>query len=181
MKSKNPAFTELFLAEARHSLRVQHLRRITRCLKMLSEKQIWWRAHPTSNSAGNLVLHLAGNVRQWIISGLGGQPDHRERDKEFAELGPLPRRFLIRHLESTVAEANRVLGKLSSGDLARLYHIQGFHVTGMIAIAHVTEHFAYHAGQIIYLTKLQLGVDLGFTRLPGEKPKKQGGRSLSQF
>lgn len=181
MNSKGHAFTDQFLAQARHSLRAQHLPRIIRCLKMLSEEQIWWRAHPTSNSAGNLTLHLAGNVRQWIISGLGDQPDHRERDKEFGEIGPIPRRFLTRQLEETVAEACDVLGKLSTGDLARQYLIQGFRVRGMEALAHVTEHFAYHTGQIIYLTKLQLGVDTGFTRLPGGKAKPRRARKLSQF
>lgn len=150
------------MAQARHSLGAQHLPRIIRCLKMLSEEQIWWRAHPTSNSAGNLILHLAGNVRQWIISGLEDQPDQRERDKEFGEIGPIPR-------------------KLSAGDLARQYLIQGFRVRGMEAVAHVTEHFAYHTGQIIYLTKLQLGVDTGFTRLPGGKAKPRRARKLSQF
>lgn len=181
MNSKGHAFTDQFLAQASHSLRAQHLPRIIRCLKMLSEEQIWWRAHPTSNSAGNLTLHLAGNARQWIISGLGDQPDHRERDKEFGEIGPIPRRFLTRQLEETVAEACEVLGKLSTGDLARQYLIQGFRVRGMEAVAHVTEHFAYHTGQIIYLTKLQLGVDTGFTRLPGGKAKPRRARKLSQF
>jgi uncharacterized damage-inducible protein DinB len=181
MNSQGRALAQQFLAQARHSLQAQHLPRIIRCLKMLSEKQIWWRAHPTSNSAGNLVLHLAGNVRQLIISGLGKRPDQRERDKEFAELGPIPCRALIQQLEETVAEACRVLGKLSSGDLARPYRIQGFRTAGMDAIAHVTEHFAYHTGQIIYLTKLQLGVDTGFTRLPGEKLERQRTRKLSQF
>lgn len=180
INSKGHDLREQFLAQARHSLRAQHLPRIIRCLKMLPEKQIRWRAHPTSNSAGNLVLHLTGNVRQWIISGLGGQPDHRERNKEFAELGPIPRRSLIRQLEETVAEACRVLGKLSSGELARPYRIQGFRVTGVDAVAHVTEHFAYHTGQIIYLTKLQLGVDTGFTRLPGEKAERLRARKISQ-
>jgi uncharacterized damage-inducible protein DinB len=181
MNSMSHPITEQFLAQARRSLRAQHLPRISSCLKMLSEKQIWWRANPASNSAGNLVLHLAGNVRQWIISGLGEQPDHRERDKEFAELGPIPRRSLIRHLEETVAEASCVLGKLSSGDLTHPFHIQGFRVTGMNAIAHVTEHFAYHTGQIIYLTKLQLDVDMGFTQLPGEKAKSRRAGKISQF
>lgn len=160
-----------FLAQARHSLGKQHLPRIVRCLKALSEDQVWWRPHATSNSVGNLVLHLAGNVRQWIVSGLGGEQDRRERDKEFSELGPLPRRTLIRRLESTVSAADRVLAKLSSTDLAREYSIQGFQVTGLSAVAHVTEHFAHHTGQIIYATKLQLGVDLGFTHLPGERAK----------
>jgi len=179
--SEDFAFAQQFLAQALHSLQAQQLPRIIRCLKTMTEEQIWWRTHSTSNSAGNLVLHLAGNVRQWIISGLGERPDHRERDKEFAELGPIPRRALILQLEETVAEACRVLGKLSSRDLARHYRIQGYRVKGMEAVAHVTEHFAYHTGQIIYLTKLQLGVDLGFTRLPGEKAKPQRARKLSQY
>jgi uncharacterized damage-inducible protein DinB len=152
-----------------------------RCLNALSNKQIWWRAHPTSNSIGNLVLHLAGNVRQWIISGLGGQPDLRERDKEFSELGPISRRELIERLKGMVAEACRVIANISSHDLGRKYRIQGFRVTGFSAIAHVTEHFAYHTGQIIYATKLQLGADLGFTCLPGDKRKSPRSRSLSQY
>jgi uncharacterized damage-inducible protein DinB len=178
---KRPDLAQAFLAEARHSLCEQHLPRITRCLKMLSEDQIWWRPHSTSNSVGNLVLHLAGNVRQWIISGLGGEPDRRERDKEFSEFGPLPRRFLIRHLEKTVAAANRVLAKLASPGLTREYGIQRFRVTGLAAVAHVTEHFAYHNGQIIYATKLLQGRDLRFTRLPGEKAASRRAPKLSQY
>ena len=175
------AFAGQFLAQARHSLRQQHLPRITSCLKTLSEKQIWWRPHPASNSVGNLVLHLAGNVRQWIICGLGGQPDRRERDKEFSEPGPIPRQSLIQHLEESISEATGVLARLSSHDLVRRYHVQRFRVNGFSAIAHVTEHFAYHTGQIIYATKLQRGVDLGFTRLPGEKPKAARALKLSQY
>ena len=110
-------------------------------------------------------------MRQWIISGLGGAPDVRERDKEFRELGPIPRRVLVAGLEKTVAEAGRVLGRLTARDLARERVIQGFRVTGFKAIFHVAEHFAYHAGQIILVTKLRRGEDMGFTRLPGEKRK----------
>lgn len=180
-QKSNFAGKEPFLEQARHSLQRQHLPRIIRCLETLTRDQIWWRPHPTSNSVGNLVLHLEGNVRQWMISGLGNQPDHRNRNGEFEELGPLPRRILIQQLEKTVAEACRVLAGISRRDLAREYHIQGFRVTGLNAIAHVTEHFAYHAGQIIYATKLLRGADLGFTRLPGEKRKSPAKGQLSQF
>lgn len=149
---------------------------------MLSQEQVWWRPHSTSNSVGNLVLHLAGNVRQWIVCGLGGDMDRRERDKEFSERGPVRRRDLIQRLESTVREADRVLTKLSAGDLARTYRIQGFRVSGLAAIAHVTEHFAHHAGQIIYVTKLQTSMDLRFTHLPGEKARRDSRRKkLSQY
>lgn len=175
---KSLAFGPQFLAQARHSLGAHHLPRIERCLKMLDEKGIWWRPHRTSNSVGNLVLHLAGNVHQWINSGLGGALDTRRRDLEFTERGPIPRRRLLTRLRSTVAEASDVLSKLTRADLARTYTIQGFRVTGLEAVFHVAEHFAYHSGQIIFVTKLKRQKDLGFTRLPGEEPRKSRGRNL---
>ena len=181
MKLQKQTSHSLLIQHALHSLREQHLPRITNCLRKLSEEQIWWRPHSTSNSAGNLVLHLAGNVRQWIISGLGNEPDRRERDKEFAELGPLPRRALIRLVEDTVAEACAVIAELTPGNLTRERNIQGFQVKGLTAVLHVTEHFAYHTGQIIYVTKLLRGVDLKFTHLPGDTKKAPPKRKLSQF
>ena len=127
------------------------------------------------------MLHLCGNVRQWIIAGLGGEPDRRERDKEFAERGPLPRRELVGGLQTTVRKACRVIGGLTPGELARPRVIQGFHVTGFVAANHVAEHFAFHSGQILYATKLLKGKDLGFTKLPGDKRKKAKGRKLPQL
>jgi uncharacterized damage-inducible protein DinB len=173
--------TNPILKQARHSLRRQHLPRIIRCLETLTQNQIWWRPHPTSNGIGNLVLHLAGNVRQWIISGLGNQPDQRDRDREFGEQGPLSRQTLIRLLETTVSEACGVLAKTSSRELGREFRIQGFRVTGLGVVAHVTEHFAYHTGQIIYATKLPKGVNLGFTRLPAENRKVPRAGKMSQL
>jgi uncharacterized damage-inducible protein DinB len=131
-----------------------------------------------SNSVGNLVLHLTGNVRQWIISGLGSAPDSRQRDWEFAERGPVPRHALLNRLQDAVAEACEVIGKLSSADLLQSYSIQGFRVTGLEAVGNVSEHFAYHTGQIIFVTKLKKRKDLGFTRLPGEKKKKNTVKNL---
>lgn len=167
MKPKRTGLAGAFLAQAQHSLGEQHLPRIIKCLRMLADEDIWWKGHETSNSVGNLVLHLAGNVRQWIISGLAGEPDRRERDKEFAERGPLPRRALVNQLRRTVLEACTVIEGLSAQQLLGTRSIQGFRVTGLEAVAHVVEHFAYHTGQIIFVTKLKLDQDLGFTRLPG--------------
>lgn len=174
----NDDFTKLFLHHSRHVLGEVYLPRIARCLALLSEKEIWWRPHATSNSVGNLVLHLEGNVRQWIISGLGGAPDHRERDKEFAAKGPLPRRQLIGRLRKTVDEACRVLAKLTDQDLANQHSIQSFNPTGLQAVYHVTEHFAYHAGQIILVTKMKRQRDLKFTHLPKQKPQPAKPRKL---
>ena len=164
------------IAQAEHILSQVYLPRIESCLQLLSAEQIWWRPNAASNSVGNLVLHLAGNVRQWIVSGLGGATDLRQRDREFAEQGPVPRRGLAARLRRTVNEACGVMRKLTAEDLARVHAIQKFRVTGREAVFHVAEHFSHHAGQIILLTKMLRGTDLRFTRLPGEKTRK--GRKL---
>lgn len=160
--------------EAHHLLVETYTPRIARCLKLLTEEEIWWRPNRASNSAGNLVLHLQGNVRQWIISGLGGQPDRRNRDREFAETGPMARRTLLSGLRKTIKEADEVLANLGQPDLLSTFSIQGFHVTGLQAVWHVAEHFAFHAGQIIFVTKLKCGKDLRFTRLPAQQKTATG-------
>jgi hypothetical protein len=180
MKQIKQTFKGAFLAEARKSLGLHHLPRIVHCLGLLTDEQIWWRPNEASNSIGNMVLHLSGNVRQWIISGLGGEPDRRERDKEFAEHGPVPRGELVNKLEKTVQEACRIISRLTPRELAKPRVIQKFNVTGFIAVNHVAEHFAFHSGQILYVTKMLKGDDLGFTRLPGEKAKKPVAKILPQ-
>jgi uncharacterized damage-inducible protein DinB len=175
---KNPDLSKLFLDQARRLLREVYQPRVERCLRRLSLEQIWWRANPASNSVGNLALHLEGNVRQWIVSGLGGAPDTRQRDREFAERGPIPRRALPARLRKTVNQACAVLRKLSSSDLSRTYTIQGYRVKGLKAVFHVAEHFSHHAGQIILATKMLRGQDLGFTHLPREAAKQRAVKSL---
>jgi hypothetical protein len=172
MKPGKSEITKAFLMESQRSITVYHMPRLIKCLKLLSEKDIWWRPNAASNSVGNLVLHLSGNVRQWIISGLGEEQDTRERDREFAERGPIPRRSLITLIRGTVQQAGRVLERGSEDSLLRIYDIQGYHVSGMYAVCQVVQHFGYHTGQIIYVTKWKLGRDLHFTRLPGDKQKK---------
>lgn len=105
-------------------------------------------------------------MRQWIISGLGGAADVRERDKEFSERGPITRAALREKLQQTVSEACDVLARLQPGVLTRHYRIQEFDVSGYYAAAQVIEHVGYHLGQIIYVTKLKRAKDLGFTHLP---------------
>ena len=172
MEVDERALAKMFCEDARSQFE-KYTPRIIHCLQLLSEKEIWWRPNRASNAAGNIVLHLCGNLRQWIISGLGGAPDLRERDKEFSERGPVPRRLLISQLKRTVKEACKTINRASVKTLSRKFEIQGFRVSGLVAIAHVYEHFAYHTGQIIYLTKLKRGRDLRFTRLP---PLKQSAR-----
>ena len=178
MKTEASALAGQLGAYARHLLAAHYLPRIERCLSIMSQKEIWWRPHSSSNSVGNLVLHLNGNVRQWIISGLGGGPDLRQRDKEFSERGPIPRRKLVAQLRATVQEACGVIAKLTPRELERPRPIQGFCVSGLRALLHSTEHFALHTGQIILVTKMKRRRDLGFTRLPGQKPKRSHAKSL---
>ncbi len=141
------------------------MERIETCVAQLTPEQIWWRGADNSNAIGNILLHLSGNIRQWIVSGVGGAPDTRNRDAEFAQRDPLPPAELLERLKSTVEEADHVLARLTDQDLTERRMIQKvYDVTVLEAIHHVTEHFALHAGQIAYATKLLTGQDLGFYR-----------------
>ena len=164
-RAGNARIARLYLSTAQETFQ-RYLPRIVRCLGELTEDQIWWRPNAASNSAGNLVLHLCGNIRQWIISGLGGAPDVRRRDAEFAERGPLARRILALRLKETVNEAVHVLRRLPPETLLQVHTIQGFRVTGLYAVFNVTEHFSHHAGQIFYIAKMKGARNLHFTKLP---------------
>jgi uncharacterized damage-inducible protein DinB len=161
----NDEFARQHMEFCRRKLLQEYLPRIQRCLSELSEEDVWWRAHETDNSVGNLLLHLSGNVRQWIISGVGGAKDARERQQEFDERGHAPKADLMRKLEETLREADVVLEKLDLSNLLEIRHIQKYDVTCLEAISHVMEHFSGHVGQIIYITKLRKGVDLRFYNL----------------
>jgi uncharacterized damage-inducible protein DinB len=111
---------------------------------------------------GNLVLHLCGNVRQWIISTLRGDADHRQRDREFSEQGPIAREELLQLLDSTMNTALEVIDGLDEERLLKTYRVQAYEPTGVGVVVHVTEHFSYHVGQITLHTKLLLDVDTGY-------------------
>ncbi len=154
----------MFVSASRETL-AKWLGRIETCLGQLTTEQIWWRGQDNSNAIGNLVLHVAGNMRQWIISGVGGAPDTRDRAAEFACREPLDAAELLARLKVAVAEADAVLARLSDEDLRARRQIQAhYDVSVLEAIHHVTEHFSLHAGQIVYATKLLTGKDLAFYR-----------------
>jgi uncharacterized damage-inducible protein DinB len=151
-----------FLEEARFHLRDGYLPKIERCLERLTDEQVWWRAGESSNSVGNLLLHLEGNLRQWIVSGVGGAEDLRVRDREFSERRGVPREELLSRLRTTLAEADDVLARLDPAKLLELRRIQSLDVTVLSAVFHVVEHFSMHTGQIILVTKLLADADLAF-------------------
>jgi len=136
--------------------------RIDDCLGRLDDGQVWFRGGENQNAVGNLVLHLAGNVRQWIVSGVGGSPDLRERDAEFGARGGAGVQELRERLGSTVCEAAAVIAGVPPARLADRLRIQGYDVTVLEAIYHVVEHFAQHTGQIVFATKAATGEDLGY-------------------
>jgi uncharacterized damage-inducible protein DinB len=136
--------------------------RIVTCLGKLTDDQVWARGSENQNAIGNLVLHLCGNVRQWIISGVGGAVDDRRRDTEFAARSGVPVPELADRLRATVDEAAAVLSRVTTERLAQPLVIQGYPVSGLLAIYHVVEHFSGHTGQIIFATKMLTGTDLGF-------------------
>jgi len=137
------------------------MERIEVCIGKLTPEQIWTRGTEQQNAMGNLLLHLEGNVRQWILSGIGGEPDQRVRSMEFSARDSDPAMLLAR-LRETVQSAVGVMRGLTAGRLLEKVSIQGFEGTTLQAVYHVVEHFAGHAFQIFFLTKLLTGQDLGF-------------------
>ena len=143
-----------FIQNSRNLLKEEYLPKIERCLERLTVEQIWWRANPESNSIGNLVLHLCGNARQWIVCGLGDETDRRARQTEFDERGNISRDELLSVLRKTIDDVDEILADFDVWQLLEVYRIQGTEATALAAIFHVTEHFSMHTGQIILLTKM---------------------------
>jgi hypothetical protein len=142
------------------------LKRIKHCLDQLNDEQVWWRSQSSLNSIGNLILHLGGNLRQWIVAGVGGASDARNRPAEFAERGPIPKVELVRRLEAVVEEAKGILVRVDARQLAEVRRIQGFDVTGVAAIFDSIPHFWGHAQEIVHMTRLQLGEAYKFAWTP---------------
>lgn len=154
--------SKAFIQQSRSYLSDEYLPRIGRCMEVLPAEDLWWRPNPASNSVANLLLHLAGNVRQWIVSGIGGRPDVRERETEFAADDGADASDLLAHLEATLESVDGVLAELDPARLDEKIRVQGNDVTVLGALYHAVEHFSMHVGQIIYITKLKTGSDLRF-------------------
>jgi len=168
-----------FRARSIHHLREEYLPRIARALEVLPPEDLWWRPHPEANSVGNLLLHLEGNVRQWLLCGLDGQPDHRERAREFAAREGAPAPELLAALTATVEAACEVIAQIPETDLLTERTIQCFVTDGLAAIYHVVEHFSWHTGQIAWIAKERAGAGHGLafydeSRLGARNPGPEG-------
>lgn len=154
-----------FIAAARQHLVVEYLPKITRCVGELKEEDFWWRASEVENSVGNLLLHLSGNLRQWILSGIGGAPDSRVRQEEFDARGGRSKADVLELFTATVREVDEVLAGFDAARLTEVRHFQQWDHSCLYAISHVVEHVAQHMGQIIFITKLRNTADLKFFKL----------------
>jgi uncharacterized damage-inducible protein DinB len=144
-----------FIAESRTFLSSVYLPKIERCLEVLTDEDVWWRADEGSNSIGNLLLHLDGSTRTWIVNVAGGSHSPRDRQQEFDEREQIPRAELMARLRQTLAEADEVLARIDSGVLLERRQTPWEDVTVLWAVYHAVEHFAMHAGQIIMLAKMR--------------------------
>jgi len=169
------AKAEMLIALSRRYLR-EYLTKIRLAVSVLDDDIIWARPNESSNSIGNLMLHLAGNARQWIVSGVGGAPDVRNRQSEFDQRSPIPVTELIDRLEQTISDVDRVLGGLTVADLHTRRTIQANDVTVLEAVYHVVEHFSMHTGQIILLAKADLADRVRFYEMVDGHP-----RLISEF
>jgi uncharacterized damage-inducible protein DinB len=158
-----------FLRESATYLEDGYLPRIRRALDVLPDGDLWWRPNPESNSVGNLLHHMAGNLRQWVVSGVGGEPDRRQRQAEFdadgspgGEATTVDAAFGV--LQAAVTDAVAVLRALDPSRLDEPIVVQGRDTTVMAAVYHAVEHFAMHTGQILWIAKARAGRDLGLYR-----------------
>ena len=160
------AIAQTFIDKSRRLMTSDYLPKIERCLDELAGDDIWWRPNDASNSIGNLVLHLCGNVTMWILGGVGRLPFERDRQQEFDERRSIPAGELRGRLRGVVERADEVMRGVGADELLSRRQIQGYDVTVLEAIYHVVEHFGMHTGQIILLSKARLGRGLNLWEPP---------------
>ena len=160
----NSDLGSLFLDFSRKKLLGQYWPRLKECVTPLATEQIWWRPNDASNSIGNLMLHLNGNVDQWLVASFNKEEDRRNRPAEFAAQEGATAAELLGNLGATLDAASAVLDRVTIEELLAPYEIQGYRVHGLDAVYQVVEHFGLHYGQIVYITKLLTAKDLGFYR-----------------
>ena len=164
MAATDSELATLFLAFSRTKLLDQFWPRLKACVEPMTVEQVWWRPNEASNSVGNILLHLNGNMTQWIVASFNKYEDKRDRPAEFSAHGGLNAAELLDRLGATIAAAEKVLNRLTVEELLAPYEIQGYHVRGLEAVYQVIEHFGLHYGQIAYIAKSLSGKDLGFYR-----------------
>jgi uncharacterized damage-inducible protein DinB len=144
----------IFISRSRYWLTKEYPIKLRHCVNALPRSAVWTRPNQSSNSVGNLFVHLTGNVTEWILGGVGGRSVARYRAGEFAQRDGADGSKLLDNLEVVLLEADSVLAGLTEKDLERSVVIQERDTTVLAAVYHVVEHFAMHTGQIVFLTKI---------------------------
>jgi uncharacterized damage-inducible protein DinB len=163
MKKDYPIrFCDALIVETSRRLFEEGIPRIKKCLNLLTEEEIWYRPNENSNSVGNIILHLCGNVRQWLGAGLGKLPKVRKRDEEFSTKGGFNKKEILEKLEKLQEMSEDILSKVTYEDLLAVHEVQVYQETGLSILMHVTEHFSYHVGQITYFVKAKKDLDTGY-------------------
>ena len=145
---------------------------IESCLDRLTEEQVWRRGSEPENAVGNLVLHLCGNLGQWIGHYVAGRADARNRPAEFAGQSRLSKAELKATLRAAVEAAKADIGELTAGRLAEPVLTADRPMQMLTVVYQVVGHFQQHAGQIMFATKLMTQNDLGFYVTPASRASK---------
>lgn len=132
------------------------------CLDKISEEQLWQKPVETSNSIGNQILHLLGNITQYVLSGVGDAPDIRQRELEFSSSKTQNKHELSVQLNELIGQVSEIARQTETGKWAELKLVQGFEMSRIGCLIHATEHYSYHTGQIALITKLMVNEDLDF-------------------
>jgi len=155
-------FNKAYIEWCRFRVMKQYWPRIQVCVDQLSDDEFWWREHESNNSVANLLIHLTGNLNQFILSAIGGASDTRDREKEFSERRHSPKAEIMRNLSEALEKSDRVLSNFDPGRLLEPGKVQGRERPYFEIISAAVEHFALHVGQIIFITKLKTGKELKF-------------------
>lgn len=147
-------FGKQLISETKRRILEESIERIKKCLDMITNDQIWQRPNKESNSIGNLILHLCGNARQWLICGLTDAPDTRNRSLEFDIHHNISKSEFITKLDELSSDISSLLKMIDVSKLVLPRKVQVFEETGISILIHVIEHFSYHTGQIVFYTKL---------------------------
>lgn len=141
---------------------VESLQRIKICVSKLNDHQLWYRPNNNSNSVGNLILHLSGNINQYILSGLSEATDVRQRSKEFLPDQNIETPYLLESIDQAINKANETVQNLKQEDLLKIFAVQCFEESGLSILIHVIEHTSYHVGQISWITKSLIDAPLHY-------------------
>jgi hypothetical protein len=164
-KGSSTSVGQAYIAMARRHM-ADRVARIKHCVDQLDDAQVWWRPQESMNSVANVLLHLCGNLRQWMISGVGGLSDTRNRPGEFSERDAIPKSELMNRLDAVIAEADATLSGLNEAHLLAARRVQGFEETVLSTIWESLTHLSGHTQEIIYITRLQLGDRYTFAWTP---------------